>query len=370
MRIISFGVFELAILIAAVVVALAVIGIAIALDRSRKAKALRQPPSFGWLAASSGRQESASFDRSASGATGQRPSAAAGRYGASTVGPQPGFCPYPSIPPKPDGIIIRLWRASYPVLLILGVQALAGLALGALVAANPSFAGVNDYDFVWLVLMGVVVSQVAAVPFLIAFRIMDGNRLRAKGAWSEFRFPVFWKLLLCLALGIAMAFLALSSFELIGFGDDGTQSIVFSAHPVISVLVIGIIGPATEELVFRVLLYSRLREWMAPVSAGLLSALVFALAHGNATQGVTAFFYGLALALVYERYKTFWAPFLLHAGINSTVVIVAVAGRSLMSSLSDPGLFFIVLLSAAIVVGLVVAAYRSAPAEKKMPPFP
>ena len=50
MRIISFGVFELVILIAAVVVVLAVIGIAIALDRSRKAKALRRPPSFGWLA--------------------------------------------------------------------------------------------------------------------------------------------------------------------------------------------------------------------------------------------------------------------------------------------------------------------------------
>lgn len=286
---------------------------------------------------------------------------------------QPGYGTQPPVPQaypvpasKPDGIGIRLWRAAYPALLIFGVQVLAGIVMASAMVGSPMFRTMaGGYEFVWLVLLGTVASQVVAVPFLIAFRIMDGNRLRAKGAWKEYRLPGFGKLLLCFAMGIATALCAISLFELTGFGDDGTQELVFSASPFISVLVIGVIGPAVEELVFRVLLYSRLREWMAPVSAGLLSALVFTLAHGNVTQGVTAFFYGLLLAFVYERYKTFWAPFLLHAGINSTVVLTAVIGRGFLSSQATAPLVGITLLCAAVVVGLVVLAFKLAPAKEK-----
>lgn len=270
---------------------------------------------------------------------------------------------------KPEGLGIRLWRAAYPVLLIIGVQVLAGIVMATAVAVNSAFhPTVDSFDLVWLLLLGAVASQAVAVPLLIAFRIMDGNRLRAKGAWKEYRLPGFGKLLLCLALGVAAALCAMGLFELVGFGDEGTQKLVFSASPLISVLVIGIVGPAIEELVFRVLLYSRLREWMTPISAGFLSALVFTLAHGNVVQGVTAFFYGLLLAFVYERYKTFWAPFLLHAGINSTVVLTAAFGRGFLTSQETFPLIGISLLCGAAVVGLVLLACKLAPAEEKGAP--
>lgn len=281
--------------------------------------------------------------------------------------------PHPAMPlvPKPDGIGIRLWRAAYPVLVVLGVQALAGVVLAAVLLADPMTSALaNVYDMSWLLLMGVVASQVAAVPFLIAFRIMDSNRLTAKGAWKTYRLPGFGKLAVCLVLGVAMAMLALYVFELVGHGDDGTQARVFSMHPVAAVLIIGLIGPAVEELTFRVLLFGRLREWMSPISAGLLSALVFTLAHGNVTQGVTAFFYGLALALVYERYKTFWAPFLLHAGINTTVVLTAVAGRGFVLLLPGPGLLLVALACLAVAAGLAALVFRSAPAKEKDAPEP
>ncbi|WP_139651264.1 CPBP family intramembrane glutamic endopeptidase [Raoultibacter phocaeensis] len=267
--------------------------------------------------------------------------------------------PFPpaSVPQKREGIGIRLWRAAYPVLLVLGVQAVAGFVLGMLIAANPQlYRMTSDFDLLWLVLVATVASQIAAVPFLVAFRIMDENRLRAKGVWKRYRLPNFGYLALCLGIGIGMALLALCLFELIGLGDDGTQVVMFASHPFVSILVIGLIGPAVEELVFRVLLFGRLREWMGPVSAGLLSALVFTLAHGNEIQGVTAFFYGLALAFVYEKFKTFWAPFLLHAGVNSTVVLTAVVGRGFLVGATLP---FVALASAAVVVGLVFVAYRA-----------
>lgn len=273
--------------------------------------------------------------------------------------------PYGYAYQRPDGAGIRFWRAAYPVLAFIGIQAVAGFVIGIMLAADPALYArvVGDFDLAWLLLIVAVGAQIVIVPFLIAFRVMDFNRLQAKRAWKTYRKPNFGYLALCLALGIAIAVFALCAFEFVGFGDDGTQTLLFSSGPVISVLFIGLIGPAVEELLFRVLLYGRLREWMSPISAGLLSALVFTLAHGNVIQGVTAFFYGLALALVYERFKTFWAPFLLHAGINTTVVITAVMGRTF---LHGPSLPIIAVASAAVAAILLVVAYRANPPKEAL----
>lgn len=340
MKIMGFGIPEALLVLVPVAIILAVAGTAIAVVRSRKGRQ-HAPSSRDHVPSRSDAGE------------------AAYRHAPQMSSP----AAYAPVSPIREGVGIRLWRAAYPVLLVLGIQAMAGIVIGIFVVANPQLYRVADsFDLVWLVLVATIASQVLAVPFLIAFRIMDGNRLRARGAWKTYRLPNIGYLALCLGVGVGMALFALCVFEVVGLGDDGSQAAIFAANPVVSLLVIGLIGPAVEELVFRVLLYGRLREWMGPVSAGLLSALVFTLAHGNEIQGVTAFFYGLALAFAYEKFKTFWAPFLLHAGINSTVVLTAVAGREVFMG---PALPFVAVLSAAVVVGLLLVAYRAKPPEEK-----
>lgn len=280
--------------------------------------------------------------------------------------PQPTYPQaYLQTPPKKEGFGIRFWRALYPMLVLFAVQGFAAVFIGIIAASDPNMRFFADDSSMLFVFLGaLLVSQVISIPLFIAFRKMDINRLITRGCWKKYRRPAFGKLVGCLGLGVAMALFALVGFQILGVPDDGTQSYLFSLNPVMSLIALGLLGPAMEELAFRVVLYGRLREWMSPISAGLLSALVFTLAHGNVTQGITAFFYGLALALVYERCKTFWAPFLLHVGINSTVVLMAVIPGASAVLLSGLGLVITVTVAAAVIVALVIFFYRSNPVDE------
>ncbi len=81
-----------------------------------------------------------------------------------------------------------------------------------------------------------------------------------------------------------------------------------------------ILAPVFEEVVFRGVLYSTLRRrWSAPL-AMVVSALIFALAHGYGTFGlVTIFWSGLLWAWAYEKTGSILPGMAAHALNNSLV---------------------------------------------------
>ncbi|MGN8785163.1 lysostaphin resistance A-like protein, partial [Blautia sp. HCP3S3_D9] len=50
----------------------------------------------------------------------------------------------------------------------------------------------------------------------------------------------------------------------------------------------GIIAPAAEEMIFRWLIYLRLRDWLKMPVAAVISGLIFGIYHGNIVQGIYA----------------------------------------------------------------------------------
>ena len=85
--------------------------------------------------------------------------------------------------------------------------------------------------------------------------------------------------------------------------------------------------PVAEELIFRGLLYARIRRTL-PVWASVLTAsVIFALYHGNMIQILFAFPMAIILTLLYEKGKWISYPILFHMGVNlTTVVLGALAG--------------------------------------------
>lgn len=77
-----------------------------------------------------------------------------------------------------------------------------------------------------------------------------------------------------------------------------------------------IVAPISEELIFRGLVYKRLRRCAKPLTCALISAAAFGITHGNLVQFVYAFIVGMLLAFVYEKYKNLWAPICFHACAN------------------------------------------------------
>ena len=91
-------------------------------------------------------------------------------------------------------------------------------------------------------------------------------------------------------------------------------------------LISTVLAPVTEEFLFRGFLLRRLCPMLSNRSAIFLSAFLFALFHGNWTQGIMAFGMGILLAWVQLRTGCLLLPILMHAGMNALALLFAVTG--------------------------------------------
>lgn len=94
-------------------------------------------------------------------------------------------------------------------------------------------------------------------------------------------------------------------------------------------LALVVVGPLCEELTFRAgvqqsLLSNKLRPWLAAA----LSALTFALIHGNLAQGVPAFIIGFVLGMLYNRTHNLWLCLPAHMANNLLAAALLAAGSS------------------------------------------
>lgn len=82
------------------------------------------------------------------------------------------------------------------------------------------------------------------------------------------------------------------------------------------ILCMGIIAPLAEEIVFRWLIYLRLRDYMRMGMAAVISGLIFGIYHGNMVQAVYAGILGMVFAYFLDISGCLWSSVLLHMGAN------------------------------------------------------
>lgn len=138
------------------------------------------------------------------------------------------------------------------------------------------------------------------------------------------------KLALCAFFGMVSAFLlnGVVSFYIKLFGTlsekyQEVETIQYSVPLWLGILLYGMIAPLVEEIVFRGILYNRMRRFFGIPCCALLSALLFGLFHGNLPQFVYGTCMGILIALSYEKVKCFGAPFLFHMAANLSVFLYA-----------------------------------------------
>lgn len=96
----------------------------------------------------------------------------------------------------------------------------------------------------------------------------------------------------------------------------------FSVDFLAGIFLYGVLSPVVEELIFRGLLFNRLKRIFPRLAAIILSALLFGIFHGNLVQGTYAFIMGVIIALLYEKYKSFLAPIVFHVVANVGVYVL------------------------------------------------
>ncbi|MGN1170712.1 MAG: lysostaphin resistance A-like protein, partial [Lachnospiraceae bacterium] len=87
-------------------------------------------------------------------------------------------------------------------------------------------------------------------------------------------------------------------------------------------LLFGVISPLAEELVFRGVIYNRLKRYFPVWIAILTSAFLFGGYHGNIVQGIYGFLMGTVIVWLYELTGNFRVPVVFHSLANISVFLI------------------------------------------------
>lgn len=140
-----------------------------------------------------------------------------------------------------------------------------------------------------------------------------------KKYWMLFAFGVFG----CAAATCLMTMVQLAFYDV---QYEQTARVFYSAPAIVQILLLGIVVPLAEEMMFRGLLFRRYRERQRFWYSAVCSSVFFALMHTNTTQSVYAFLLGLMLSYVYDKFGSLKAPVFLHAVMNTGSVILTELG--------------------------------------------
>ncbi|WP_433033711.1 lysostaphin resistance A-like protein [Actinomycetospora sp. CA-053990] len=180
-----------------------------------------------------------------------------------------------------------------------------------------------------------VLVAISGVSALAAVAIALSLRVRSFAAVGLVRVPVR-TVLVGVGLGVIVWLvsraLILAYVAITGDTSDPQAALTLFSGPVAATLVVligGLVVPLGEELLFRGVGYGVLRR-LGYVVAVVLSAGVFALAHGLNVVFAAALLLGVVNAVLYERTGSIWPPVAAHATFNliSFALVLAVGGQT------------------------------------------
>lgn len=260
---------------------------------------------------------------------------------------------------KDNNVLFKIWHVIYPLLAYFLLDLLSVWAVSYLMA--PTAGPENKPVF------GENAGAIASVIFLVLsigmcylFYNRDWNQ---RSEWIYHK-PLYMLLLAVTGMLAAHGLSALVSlFQIDNIIGNYTEieNNIFSASPVLVVIQTVILAPVSEELLFRGLLYKRLRYYFDGYwIPALISSAVFGLYHMNLAQGVFAFLFGLLACAVYEKIHNLLASMLLHIGGNLLSVILVYLG------FDYPSLWLhIVCMAFALAAAWALYYFLIRPAEKE-----
>ncbi len=166
----------------------------------------------------------------------------------------------------------------------------------------------------WLLLASSVIT-IVVFHFLKYIDIAHPRGVQPHCSWRTLLFAILPLTLLMFASNLLTEWMNLDNIM--------EEQFLSMATTIPGILAIGIIGPITEEYVFREAIQgSMLRNGVSPVIACIVSALVFGIIHANPAQIPFAFLVGLAFAYVYLRTRSVIPVMICHIINNSSAVIL------------------------------------------------
>lgn len=241
------------------------------------------------------------------------------------------------IVPKRTTLLQKLAYIVRPFVLYMVVKTFAMLLLAVLIPGLPVKGIAEWVENNSLQLSAVVnaVASMAAVAFLLNDFLIEVNTSgeididkNVFGQYLSFMGRDFFgeknvrkavNLTVCALLGAAAAF---SLNRLIGLAMihspkyETVETIQYSVPVWLGLILYGIVSPMVEEIVFRGIVYNRIKKFYGFPKALVFSALMFGMFHGNLPQFIYGTAMGILIAVCYEYSGCFAAPVFVHMSAN------------------------------------------------------
>ena len=110
-----------------------------------------------------------------------------------------------------------------------------------------------------------------------------------------------------------------------------------------------LMAPVLEEIVFRGLMYTRLKRGLPAIVAAIITSLAFGIAHGTVIWAIYTFVFSMILIWVFEKFQSLTACIVLHMAYN-------LSGMALSVIPEEAGILILILF--VISIAGVVFAYK------------
>lgn len=207
-------------------------------------------------------------------------------------------------------------------LMFVALQAIAGLGVHAL---WQQIVGGTDMTVMELVVTMAVFSMLTLIVFLSARWAEVSPRWLRTRQWLV----LVWAVIAALGMVIPMSWLQENMPELPNWIEDQQEQLLSNYW---GYVVIALLAPLAEEVVFRGAILRTLLGWSAPQSSNtqhpsplvpiIVSALLFSLVHMNPAQMPYAFLAGLLLGWMYWRTGSILPGIAYHWANNSVAYVI------------------------------------------------
>lgn len=166
----------------------------------------------------------------------------------------------------------------------------------------------------------IVSAAIVISPFVVR-RLPWGEIRKKLGIWKQFRLPMIpWAVFIWGLYFISTIIVTgiLYTVHIPGLNLDQKQEIGFDHisggfEYAIAFLLLVVIAPVFEELLFRGYLFGRIRERKGFWFSAILTSLTFAALHGQLNVGIDVFILSLFLCYLREKFQAIWPGVLVHA---------------------------------------------------------
>lgn len=204
---------------------------------------------------------------------------------------------------------------------------LAGLGTGIFGDAYAEFIEANAATVNGVLnALSLVIGMAAVWPMagkeLKWAKVLSGEnkitKMEGKAKTAEYVLLVVFAAVFALGVNMLMVLAGLTQISESYREVAGRQySVAFGA----GLLIYGLVSPLAEEIVFRGLIYNRMRRYFGKMLSVIVCGIMFGAYHGNLVQGIYGCILGIAITYSYEWFGSFFAPVLFHAVANIAVFI-------------------------------------------------